>query len=80
MGKISPVDNGFCGFDPTCYPIPALKIILNDNGTTSSQDLLDAINANITIWGIDAGDVDQDGVMDVVAAENIQGNLYLFQR
>ena len=79
LGKISPVDNGFCGFDPTCYPIPALKIILNDNGTTSSQDLLDAINANITIWGIDAGDVDQDGVMDVVAAENIQGNLYLFK-
>ncbi len=78
LGKISPVDNGLCFFDPTCFPIPPLKIVFNENGATSSQDLLDAIDANITVWGLDAGDIDQDGVIDIVAAENIQGNLYLF--
>jgi hypothetical protein len=78
LGKISPVDNGFCGFNPTCFPIPPLKVVINENGATSSYNLLSAINGNVKFWGIDAGDVDQDGLINFVAAENVQGNLYLF--
>ncbi len=32
----------------------------------------------LSFGGIDTGDIDNDGILDVVAAENIQGNLYSF--